>query len=119
MVAGINALAVPLANIINGSIKNGKFPSSLKEALITPVHKSGDKESLYNYRPVTCLNAASKLLEKIVCNQLTEYFEGNNLLPHNQHGFRAKRSTMSAWSDIQENWTQNSEDKFMTDKSFI
>ena len=63
---------------------------------------------------MSCLNAASKLLEKIVCNQLTEYFEGNNLLPHNQHGFRAKRSTMSAWSDIQENWTQNSEDKFMT-----
>ena len=79
MVAGIESLAVPLTSIINVSIKNGKFPSTWKEALITPVLKSGSKEILNNYRPVSCLNAASKLLEKIVCNQLTEFFEGNNL----------------------------------------
>ena len=67
-----------------------------------------------NYRPVSCLPAASKLLEKIVCEQLSEYFEKNGLLPKSQHGFRANRSTMTAWSEMQEEWSKNSEDKNMT-----
>ena len=53
-----------LTLIINKSITCGQFPSKWKEAMITPVLKSGDKEILKNYRLVSCLAAASKLLEK-------------------------------------------------------
>ena len=80
-----------------------------KEALITPVLKKGSMENLYNYRPVSCLPAAPELFERTVCDQLSEFFEGNDLLPHNQHGFHANRSTMTTWSDMQEEWTKNSE----------
>ena len=31
------------------------------------------------------------------------------MLPENQHGFRAKRSTMTAWANIQQQWAQNTE----------
>ena len=40
--------------------------------------------------------------------------EENKLLPENQHGFRAKRSTMTAWANIQQEWASNSEKKQMT-----
>ena len=40
--------------------------------------------------------------------------ESNKLLPKNQHGFRAKRSTMSAWANLQRDWTQNTDDKKVT-----
>ena len=33
----------------------------------------------------------------------------HKLLPENQHGFRAKRSTMTAWANIQQEWAQNTE----------
>ena len=70
-----------LTKIINESIVTGKFPNLWKEAIITPVLKNGDRELLKNYRPVSCLAAASKLLEKIVCAQVSEFFEVNNNMP--------------------------------------
>ena len=85
-----------------------------KEAIITPVLKNGDRELLKNYRPVSCLAAASKLLEKIVCAQVSEFFEVKNLIPNNQHGFRSNRSTMTAWCEMQEDWAKNTESKNMT-----
>ena len=54
-----------------------------------------------------------KKLEKIVCAQVTEFFEVNNLLPNNQHGFRSNKSTMTARCEMQENLAQNYEDKNM------
>ena len=76
--------------------------------------KKGNKEILNNHRTESCLPAASKLLERIVCVQLSAFVEENQLLPGNQQGFRSRRSTMTAWADIQKDWVQNFEDKNMT-----
>ena len=57
--------------------------------------------------------AVPKLLEKVVCEQVSEYLESNKLLPDNQHGFRQKRSTMPAWADIQQDWAIKTESKEM------
>ena len=83
---------------------NVEVPSSWKEAIVVPILKKGEKTELNNYRPVSCLVAASKVLEKIVCNQVTIFFEVNKLLPDNQHGFRAHHSTMTALSAMQKDW---------------
>ena len=45
----------------------------------------------------------------VVYEQMSEYLEKNRLLPKNQHGFRPKRSTMTAWEDIQQDWAQQTE----------
>ena len=82
--------------------------------MVTPVLKKGNPELVENYRPVSCMPAASKLLESIVCEQLTNFFEFKHLLPQNQHGFRAHRSTMTAWADIQLEWARNNADKEIT-----
>ena len=103
-----------MLTIFNKSVENGEFPKLWKEALITPMHKKGGVDDMANYRPVSCLPAASKLLEKLVCEQLSDYSEKNGLLPTSQHGFHANRSTMTAWADMQEDWSKNSEDKSMT-----
>ena len=93
---GAQSLVTPMTNIFNRLIEEGCFPNCWKEALTTPVLKKGDPKIKENYRPVSCLPAASKLLEKVICKQVTVYLETNKLLPENQHGFRQKRSTMSA-----------------------
>jgi hypothetical protein len=79
-----------------------------------PHIKKGNPKELKNYRPVSCLAAASKVLEKVVCNQLTNFVEIHGLLPNCQHGFRSGRSTMSALSAMQKDWIQNTEDGLMT-----
>ena len=40
--------------------------------------KKGDATDKSNYRPVSCLVSASKALEKVVCNQVTEFLEKIN-----------------------------------------
>ena len=62
-----------------------------------------------NHRPISCFQAATKLLELLACNQTTEYMEENGLLPKSQHGFRAQRSTMSALTNVQQKWAISSQ----------
>ena len=114
LVMGSSTLASTLTHLINRSIDLGVVPDHWKIGMVTPVLKKGDPKLVENYRPVTCLPAASKLLESVVCNQVTNFMESNDLLPKNQHGFRAHRSTMTAWSDIQHDWAMNTEDKETT-----
>ena len=40
--------------------------------------------------------------------------EKHQLLPNNQHGFRTKRSTMTALSSMQQEWTENTDEKKRT-----
>ena len=67
-----------------------------------------------NYKPVSCSPVAAKVLVKIVNDQVSHFMETNNLLPQNQLGFRPKRSTMTALSAMQEQWTRNAEEKLIT-----
>jgi hypothetical protein len=114
LLMGANIIAVPLTRLINNSIEKGVFPTEWKKAMVTPILKKGDQKEKTNYRPVSCLAAASKVLEKIICEQITKHMETNKLLPNSQHGFREKRSTMTALSEIQRDWTEKTEENQIT-----
>ena len=77
------------------------MPETWKSAVVSPILKKGSSTDKNNYRPVSCLIKASKVLEKVVCNQMTQLLEENKLLPKSQHGFRTKHSTMTAHSQMQ------------------
>ena len=49
-----------------------------------------------NYRPISVLPVASKILERIVHCQLYQYLNTHHLFSPYQHGFRKKHSTESA-----------------------
>ena len=44
----------------NSSIKQGIFPSELKNAKVFPIFKAGDEQLITNYRPISVLNFFSK-----------------------------------------------------------
>ena len=114
LLLGLDVLAAPLTKIINNSITSGVFPDQWKEAIVVPILKKGDTKDPKNYRPVSCLVAASKVLEKAVCEQLTRFIEVHKLLPNSQHGFRAGRSTMTALSSMQKDWIKKTEEGLTT-----
>ena len=63
-----------LRDIINTSLTSATFISDLKQALIKPLLKKLDLPLIFsNYRPVSDLSFVSKLIECVVCDQLTEY----------------------------------------------
>ena len=68
-----------MSGIHNRSMRSGHFPTTFKEALITPViKKSGlDSADIESYRPISNLSVISKLLERIVAKQLTDYLQSN------------------------------------------
>ena len=75
-------LARPLTHIINLSLKQGIVPDQFKISRIHPLHKKGkDPMRADSYRPVSILPAVSKVLESVVCDQLSAYLEENGLLP--------------------------------------
>jgi exonuclease III len=86
----------PLTHIINLVLKTGIYPKKLKYTVICPIFKKGDRMNLNDYRPIALLPAFSKVIEKIVFEQVREYFESKNLLNRCQFGFRKGRSTKMA-----------------------
>ena len=70
---------------------------------VTPLHKkpSLDKNSLKNYRPVSNLSFISKLIEKVVANQLNEFISHECLLNVNQSAYKSSHSTEIALLKIQ------------------
>ena len=83
----------PLTYLFNTSIVGGKFPDKMKIAKVIPLFKGGNKSIVSNYRPISLLSGFSKMLEKIVSNQLIHYLEDNKFLYNYQFGFRKKRGT--------------------------
>ena len=58
------SIQTPLEIIFNNSIKSGKFPEGMKQAIVIPLYKAKDKHRVTNYRPVSLLATISKVLEK-------------------------------------------------------
>ena len=72
-------ISVPLALEFNTSITEDKLPDSIKIAHITPIHKSGSKHELGNFRPVAILKCICKLLEKIIFKRLYSFWDQFNI----------------------------------------
>ena len=93
-------LIKPLTLIINQSLITGIFPEKLKLAKVIPLYKKDDKLMMGNYRPISLLTSISKLFEKVVFEQLSDYFSSNKYLHEGQHGFREKHSTELATIEL-------------------
>jgi hypothetical protein len=88
-----NELTKPLSIIFNLSLNSGIFPSVWKKAFLVPIFKKGDKSDIENYRPISILNAFSKIFEKLVHNLI--FHVVNTSISTFQHGFFAKRSVLT------------------------
>ena len=89
-------IAYPLTYLINLSLETATFPDCEKIAKVVPLYKSGSKSNFDNYRPISVLQVLSKVIERVIHNQLYDYLENHNLLSQCQFGFRKKRSTTQA-----------------------
>jgi hypothetical protein len=98
-----------LTDVINTSILTSTFPEPWKIAVVRPLPKNPNPAELKELRPISILPCISKILERAVCAQLTDYIEKNAILPDVQSGFRKGRSTVTALLDVTDNilWAQD------------
>ena len=95
-----HVLSNTLADLINKSFEEGIFPQCLKAAIITPIFKEGDKEQINNYRPISVLTTISKIFERVVSDQLSQFLEINKIISKYQHAYRKKHSSITCLFEI-------------------
>ena len=69
-----NKLCVPLHIIFKNILETGIFPAN-----VTPIHKTKDKQTVTNYRPISLLPIFEKVFERIVFKNLYNFLTKNNL----------------------------------------
>ena len=71
------------------------FPKKWKYANILPIFKSGDPQTISNYRPISLLSLVSKVFEKMLYNKIYNYCLKNNILTPKNSGFKKMDSTIN------------------------
>lgn len=98
----ITTVAPCLVTIINQSLATGVVPSYFKQAAEQPLLKKPnlDPSSPQSYRLISKLPFVSKVLEKIVANQLNSHLATHDIGDKFQSGFHKKHSILRVSNDI-------------------
>lgn len=89
---GGDYLTTEIHSLYNKIMNSSIIPNAWKKSITIPIFKKGNKKEPTNYRGITLLSSAMKLLTNIIATQL------NEIIPMNeeQQGFRKNRSTTDA-----------------------
>ena len=84
------AIASPVASIINTAIAQCRWPSMWKKGQVTPLFKKDEHKDKRNYRPVTVLPYLNNIFERILSLQLQDFY--NRLLSQFTSAYRQHHS---------------------------
>ena len=94
----------PFCRIVDTSFTTGKVPDALEIVKVTPIHKSGSKQHVNKFRPISLLTIFDKIMEQLMHKRLYKFLETNNRLFEDQFG-----STIHALIQITEQITGTTE----------
>ena len=89
---GAQILTWPIPQLYNLSINFNSFPGSCKIAKVKPFFKKGSKTDPQNYHPISLLPLLSKIIERIVHDQIEDFLSKNKILYRFQSRFRKNYS---------------------------
>lgn len=89
-----------MVHIFNYSIETGTYPNAWKEAIGIALPKTTNPESLSDLRIICLLPVISKIFEKVLATQISQYMNDNNLISKFQMGFRKHCSTTTVLSNV-------------------
>ena len=115
----VPAIADSLTYIFNQSVTLSSFPNDWKMARVIPLYKDGHRNIPGNYRPISVLPTISKIIKRILYNQLYNYLTEFGLLSSAQFGFRKSHSTATALLDCTNEWYVNIDKKLFNLVVFV
>ena len=83
--------------IVNTSLSQGSFTHSLKTAVVRPLLQKPNLDLVFkNYHPVSNLSYLSKIVEKVVCTQITSFAAQTKNIEDLQSAYCENHSTETA-----------------------
>ncbi|CAH8655023.1 unnamed protein product [Schistosoma bovis] len=89
-----------LLKLFTLSMETGSYSYCWKTAYIIPRYKSGDKTGMNNYRPINITPVVSRIMEKIISDELSNYLLAEKFINDTEHGFLKNLSCMTCHSDL-------------------
>lgn len=86
-------MAKPIFVLLKESLRLGIIPPIWKKTYIRPIHKSGKKSQVENYRSVAIQCTIPRILDLIIAKHLNRHIK--TILTHHQHGFVSGKSTVT------------------------
>uniref|UniRef100_A0A6G5AA41 Putative tick transposon n=1 Tax=Rhipicephalus microplus TaxID=6941 RepID=A0A6G5AA41_RHIMP len=59
------------------SLETGILPNDWKEGKVIPVHKSGNRQSPLNYRPISLTSVPCKIMEHVIYSHIMHFLDTN------------------------------------------
>ena len=117
--AARHVIAPYLSLLLNFAFTEGIFPRNCKIARITPFYKSGAKEEINSYPPISILTCLLKIIEKILLVRLSSVFKKHSRIYKNQYGFQSNISTSHAMLNVVTSCYDNIDDHSYTELAFV
>ena len=105
--------------LINKCIESSSVPFQWKQAIVTPVPKCKQCTSLSQFRPISVLPVLSKVLERVLYNQILSHLIKYDLLCPHQSGFRLGYSTQDVLLHVTDKWLKAIDDGKYTGVVFL
>ena len=90
--ASYDVISPSLLYLYNRMFRNGEYPRSWGDGIITPIFKKGDVNDAGNYRGITLINVLVKIYSQLLLNRLTSWAEIHEQITKNQFGFQKGKS---------------------------
>ena len=97
--------------IFNSSFRHGVFPDIWKLARVTAIFKSGSRSDANNYRSISVICVFSRILERIVHDQVYDYLSSRDILMTSQSAFQKLCSMIASLIDSTEFCYENIDHK--------
>ena len=89
----------------NKAVSDCKFPTTFKNASVSPIYKKDSRLEEKNYRIISILPSLSKTYKRIMHSQRSAYFD--NILSKYQFGFRQGYSSQQCLLVLIEKWKES------------
>jgi hypothetical protein len=89
-------IAYPLSVLIQRTFQCSKVPRCLKVCRVIPLHKTGPRQVVANYRPISVQSVFATLVEKVAIQIADTYTAENHIISDNQFGFKLHHSCTHA-----------------------
>ncbi|EGT53782.1 hypothetical protein CAEBREN_30708, partial [Caenorhabditis brenneri] len=108
-----------LAQIFNLSMMRGELPKAWKKSIVVPLNKKAKPKEPLDFRPISLTSHLCRIYERCLLSKILPVLEDLEFWSASQHGFRAKKSTVTNLLECMNDWTEYLDTKKQVDIIYL